>query len=121
MLTRDNLAARAARLGDILLGGLRAIQDKYECIGDVRGRGLMVGLEVVEDRKTKIPADKLGAELSDRMMELGLSANIVKIPYKGACMRIAPPLTITEEELHEGLRIIEQAFETTEGTKAVQK
>lgn len=113
---RDQLAARAARLGDILLSGLRQLHDKYECIGDVRGRGLFVGLEVVEDRQTRAPAEVLGGQLTDRMMELGLSANIVQIPGKGACMRIAPPLTISEEDLQEGLRIIEEAFRTTEGT-----
>lgn len=120
MLTRDNLAARAAQLGDILISGLRELQQKYESIGDVRGRGLLVGLEVVEDRTTRAPADKLGDALADRMMELGLSANIARIPGKGACMRIAPPLTVSEEELREGLRIIEEAFETTEGTKHIK-
>ena len=116
MLVRDKLAARAARLGNILLSGLRALQEKFGCIGDVRGRGLLVGLEVVEDRQTRAPAEALGGHLTDRMMELGLSANIARIPGKGACMRIAPPLTISEEDLQEGLRIVEEAFRTTEGT-----
>ena len=76
------------------------------CIGDVRARDLLEGLEVVEDRKTPAPAEALGGQLADRMMELGLSANIAQIPGKGVCMRIALPLTISEEDLQEGLRII---------------
>ena len=56
---RDKLTERAARLGEYLRDGLRSLQQRYECIGDVRGRGLLVGLDLVQDRATKAPAPEL--------------------------------------------------------------
>lgn len=86
------------------------LQKKYPNIGDVRGRGLMMGIEIVEDHEKKTPADALGTRISARAMELGLSCNVVQIPGMGGTFRIAPPLTITDEEIHEGIRILDQAF-----------
>jgi 2,2-dialkylglycine decarboxylase (pyruvate) len=118
ILERDNLAAHAQHLGTIFRDYLLRLQSIYPCIGDVRGQGLMVGLEIVKDRMTKVPDEALGNALADRMMELGLSANVVRVPGFGACFRMAPSLTITEEELLDGLRIIEEAFRTTASTAA---
>lgn len=109
LLLRDRLAERAKVAGLRLRAGLLAIQDRFECIGDVRGRGLLQGVEIVGDRKSKAPANELGSAISDRCLELGLSMNIVRIPSMGGVFRIAPPLTVTDAELDLGLEILERA------------
>ena len=79
-------------------------------IGDVRGRGLLVGLELVHDRETKQPANELGAAVTQRCLELGLHMNVVQMPAMGGVFRIAPPLTSTFDELQLGLQILDQAI-----------
>jgi 2,2-dialkylglycine decarboxylase (pyruvate) len=111
VLTTENLAERAATMGAYLKSGLLKLQDKYEIIGDVRGRGLLLGVELVKDRQTKAPNPAMGAAITSRCLELGLSMNIVAIPSMGSVWRIAPPLTVTQAELDEGLRILEQAID----------
>jgi 2,2-dialkylglycine decarboxylase (pyruvate) len=110
VLERDRLAARAAEMGGYLRAGLEALQQRYECIGDVRGRGLLIGVEIVEDRETRAPAPELGAAISRRCLELGLSMNIVQLPGLGGVFRIAPPLTVARDEIDSGLEILGQAL-----------
>jgi len=119
MLERDNLAGRAERLGQRFRVFLLGLQAQYECIGEVRGMGLMQGMEIVKDRTTKEPDEALATALSDRMLELGLSANVLRIPGIGSSFRMAPPLTTTQEELDAGLAIIAEAFRTTPGANAM--
>lgn len=95
------------------------LQKKYPVIGDVRGRGLMVGVELVLDPITKQPATELGTAVSDRCMETGLSCNIVNLRGSGGLFRMAPPLTVTDEEIREALEIFGAALEyCLEKTKA---
>ena len=110
VIARDGLCERAAVLGARMRTALEAMQQTHECIGDVRGRGLMQGIELVEDRVTKQPADDLGAAVTRRCFALGLHMNIVQMPGMGGVFRIAPPLTITEAELDRGLSIMDQAI-----------
>ena len=70
------------------------MRDEFDCIGDVRGRGLLLGVEIVKDKKSKKPDTALGARITDKAMELGLSMNIVNLPGMGGVFRIAPPLTV---------------------------
>ncbi|KAF7369832.1 Aminotransferase class-iii [Mycena venus] len=119
MLERDNLASRADRLGQRFRAFLLGLQAQYECIGEVRGMGLMQGMEIVKDRTTKEPNEALATALSDRMLELGLSANVLRIPGIGSSFRMAPPLTTTQEELDAGLAIIAEAFRTTPGANVM--
>jgi 4-aminobutyrate aminotransferase-like enzyme len=116
VVVRDNLVARARELGEVLQAGLAKLQSRYGCIGDVRGRGLMAGVEIVTDRATKAPGIELGDRLSDRMAELGLWAALGKIQSFSGVFRLAPPIVITEQELQEGLEIMERAFASTDGT-----
>lgn len=116
IVQRDNLVSKSRKLGEKLHARLREVQKQYPCIGDVRGRGLMAGVEIISDRETKAPGIELGKKLADRMYELGLSANLAVMPAFGGVFRIAPPITITEEELTLGLDIMEEAFRTTPGT-----
>ncbi len=111
ILEQEQLAKRAREMGAYLELQLNALQDKHECIGDVRGRGLLLGVEIVEDRERRLPAPELGYRISEKCLELGLSMNIVRVPGLGGVFRIAPPLTITEEEIDLGISILDRAIE----------
>ncbi len=115
IVLRDRLAERAAVAGARLLAGLADLQARYDCVGDVRGRGLLVGLEVVADKESKKPAPELGAAITRRCFELGLSMNITALRGMGGVFRIAPPLTITDDELDLGLAILDQAIADVAG------
>jgi len=110
VLVRDRLDERATELGAQLRRGLEAIGERQPLVGDVRGRGLLAGLELVVDRETKRGSDELGALVTRRCLELGLHMNIVQLPGMGGVFRIAPPLTATEEEIALGLSILEEAI-----------
>ena len=110
VLQRDRLDERARHLGGILRQGLEQIAQRHEIVGDIRGRGLLAGLELVVDRQTKQSSDELGALVTGRCLELGLHMNIVQLPGMGGVFRIAPPLTATEDELSLGLAILDQAI-----------
>jgi len=111
IVRRDGLVARAKEAGTRLDARMRALQQRFSCIGDVRGRGLLQGVEIVADRATKVPAPELGDAITRRCLELGLSMNIVQLPGMGGVFRIAPPLTATNEEIDLGVDILERAIE----------
>jgi 2,2-dialkylglycine decarboxylase (pyruvate) len=115
IVVRDRLAARAVEAGARLSAGLRELQTRFECIGDVRGRGLLLGMEIVADRESKAAAPELGGAITDRCFELGLSMNIVNLPGMGGVFRIAPPMTVTDDEIDLGLEILEQAMDDVAG------
>lgn len=115
VVVRDRLAQRAIEAGGRLRAGLLELQRRHECIGDVRGRGLMLGVEVVADRSSRKPAPELGAAVSRRCFELGLSMNIVQLPGMGGVFRIAPPLTVTDAEIDLGVEILGRALADVAG------
>jgi 2,2-dialkylglycine decarboxylase (pyruvate) len=112
VVQRDGLTERARTAGARLGGGLRALQERFECFGDVRGRGLLLGVEIVADRAGKAPAPDLGAAIARACMALGLSMNIVQLPGMAGVFRIAPPLTVTDAEIDLGLELLGRAMET---------
>lgn len=109
VIKEENLEARALEMGNRLDAGLRYLQQKHEIIGDVRGLGLLHGVELVKDRDTRAPDVATGHDITKRCMELGLSMNIVSIGAT-AIWRIAPPLTVTAQEIDRGIAIIDQAI-----------
>jgi 2,2-dialkylglycine decarboxylase (pyruvate) len=111
VVQRDGLVERARTAGAYLEKGLRALQERFDCIGDVRGRGLLLGMEIVSDRKSKLPASDLGAAITRECMSLGLSMNIVQLPGMGGVFRIAPPLTVSDSEIDLGLDLLGKAIE----------
>ncbi len=115
VVVRERLAARAVTAGARLTRGLRELQDRFECIGDVRGRGLLLGMEIVADRDTKRAAPELGGAITDRCFALGLSMNIVTLPGMGGVFRIAPPMTVTDDEIDLGVEILGQAMADVAG------
>ncbi|RME84335.1 MAG: aspartate aminotransferase family protein [Caldilineae bacterium] len=97
-----------AEVGAHLRAGLERLQERYPVIGEVRGKGLMQGIEMVKDRKTKEPATKEIAHLFEETKALGLL--IGKGGLYGNAVRIAPPLTATKEDVDEALEILDVAF-----------
>lgn len=110
VLAREKLAERAREMGGYLKDGLLNLKQRYEVIGDVRGRGLLLGVELVKDRHSRTPDAALGARITRRCLELGLSMNIVSLASMGAVWRIAPPLTVAKDEIDLGLSILDQAI-----------
>lgn len=109
-LQREQLLERARRQGDYLRRGLLELQQRHEAIGDVRGLGLLLGVELVQDRDTREPYHALGALTTQRCFELGLSMNIRRRPERGSVWRIAPPLTVSNEEIDRAVSILDQAL-----------
>lgn len=110
ILEEEQMAAKAASQGEYLLLKLLELQKKHACVGDVRGRGLLLGMEIVKDRNTRTPAPELGYRISERCLELGLSMNIVRLPGMSGVFRIAPPLNVSREEIDLGITILDQAI-----------
>ncbi|WP_137144870.1 aspartate aminotransferase family protein [Mycolicibacterium sp. CR10] len=110
VVERDGLVDRADVLGRRLSASLHGMRERYEQVGDVRGRGLLQGIELVVDKAGKQPAEGLGAQVTAACLERGLHMNIVQLPGMGGIFRIAPPLTVTDAELAEGLDILDDAL-----------
>jgi 4-aminobutyrate aminotransferase len=111
VLSHD-LQANAAKLGTMLIESIRGLQHHHSFIGDVRGKGLMIGVELV------VPGSKTpDAAAAARMMELTKAAGLLvgKGGMNGNVLRIAPPLTLTEAEAAEGIAVLADAFAAIEG------
>jgi len=98
----------AAKLGVKLRKRLDEMYEKYEIIGDVRGRGPMLALELVEDRKSKKPAKTATASIMKDCLGNGLLT--LKAGLYGNCLRLHPPLVIEDDLLDMGMNILEQAL-----------
>jgi 2,2-dialkylglycine decarboxylase (pyruvate) len=107
IVQRDGLAERAKVLGAHLAAGLRGLQQRFDCIGDVRGRGLLMGLEFRNAGGRDAAA--ISDLVTDAALELGLSANIVRAGASQGVMRIAPPLTVSEAEIDLGVELLGKA------------
>jgi len=110
VLEEEDLARRAAEMGRRLRQGLETLKARHEVIGDVRGHGLLQGVELVKDRETREPDAERGRAITDACMERGLSMNIVSVGGMAAVWRIAPPLNVSEAELDRGLEILDDAI-----------
>ncbi len=109
-IAREELMPRAILMGEYLTKGLRDLQQRHEAIGDIRGDGLLIGVELVKDRHAREPFHDLGALTTERCFELGLSMNIRRRPERGSVWRIAPPLTVSTEEIDRAVTILDQAL-----------
>jgi 2,2-dialkylglycine decarboxylase (pyruvate) len=110
VVVSERLPERAAAMGARLQAGLRELATRHEVIGEVRGRGLLVGVELVADRATREPADELGARATDECLARGLSMNIVRHIGANSVWRIAPPLTVSEDEVDLALSIMDDSL-----------
>ena len=109
-ILEDALVHNAARVGAVMLSELRAMQGRHRCIGDVRGRGLLIGVELVADRQTRQPLDR---KVTMALFEECLTRGLITMCY-GPVIRINPPLVITEREALQGLAILEDALVAVE-------
>lgn len=104
----DDLVERAALVGDALRARMLGWQERWEAIGDVRGLGAMLAIELVHDRESKAPAPELTAAVIDAALQRGLL--LLKAGVYGNCIRVLCPLTISDGELDEGLDAWEAAL-----------
>ena len=102
----ERLVDNSRRVGAFLLDELRGLQEKYEFIGDVRGAGLLIGMDMVKNRSTKEP---LSRELSEEIFLGALQRGLLLMGYFSR-VRINPPLTLSESEARDGVAILDEVF-----------
>lgn len=113
LVQAERLVEKARADGAYLLDGLRTLQQRHAAIGDVRGLGLLVGVELVEDRARKTPAPELARACVRRAFALGLHTTLSggnRDPASGTVWKIAPPLTVTRGEIDEALAIVDRVL-----------
>ena len=109
-LIQDGYLANAAEVGQYTIDALEEIQARHPSIGDVRGIGLMIGVDFVKDRKSKEPAK----ELADRVVDLAFERGLLTLGCGKSVIRVAPALSISKTEVDEGLTIFEEALTLAE-------
>ena len=100
---------KAAALGPYWMKGLRKLQDKHELIGDVRGKGVMIGVELVKDRKTKEPAKEESLKLKGEAWKRGLILP-AGMGWLGNTIRMIPPVMMTQDQIDQALHIMDESF-----------
>jgi 4-aminobutyrate aminotransferase-like enzyme len=108
IMKREHLEENALRIGKLMKARLLEMQEKSPYVGEVRGMGLVMGVELVKDKKTKEPAPDLTRKMIDLAAENGLLIGSVGV--FGNVLRVAPPLVISEAEAHESLDIFAKAL-----------
>lgn len=111
-IREKNLPAQAADMGKRFMTGLEELEKKHPIVGDVRGRGLVIGVELVEDRDTRNPAPNAAAKVVYRAYELG--AVFYYVGMGSNVLELTPPLIIDEKEVDLGIEILDQALEDVE-------
>jgi 4-aminobutyrate aminotransferase len=106
-LVAAQYAANAARLGDYFMTRLRALQLEYPCIGDVRGRGLMIGVELIENDADRTPA----RGLIDRLVTRGYHNGLLLLPCGVSTLRFMPPLSVSADEIDEALDLLRTSLD----------
>jgi 4-aminobutyrate aminotransferase/(S)-3-amino-2-methylpropionate transaminase len=111
-IEQDGLLQRAERIGALMTARLLAMAERFPLIGDVRGRGAMVAVELVEDRASKAPAAGPAGRVIEQCYRQGVI--VLKAGTYDNVVRLLPPLTIEERLLEEGLHVLEKALATVE-------
>ena len=112
VIRRENLMARATETGEYILDALVEMQGRHPSMGDVRGRGLMIGMEFVKDRGTKEAA----VDLRNHVIQAAFESGLLLIPCGRTSIRITPPLNIDRALVDEGLALFERALTDAEQT-----
>jgi 4-aminobutyrate aminotransferase-like enzyme len=107
ILLKEDLVRNAERVGKVMLARLEAMKEKHRCVGEVRGKGLMLGIELVRDRQTKEP---LGKDVTRALYQECLRRGLIAMTYSPS-IRINPPLVINEETALAGLAILDEALD----------
>ena len=108
VIQREDLVKRSATMGTTFIEGLRRLAAKHPCIGDVRGLGLMIGVEIVNDRASREPAPQLTKRVQQAMRERGVLVSITGV--HGCVLRITPPLVITDSQVGMALETLDSAL-----------
>ena len=108
VIEREDLVKRSATMGTTFIEGLRRLAAKHPCIGDVRGLGLMIGVEIVNDRASREPAPQLTKRVQQAMRERGVLVSITGV--HGCVLRITPPLVISESQVGMALETLDSAL-----------
>ena len=108
VIEKENLQANALKMGNHILGGLNKLKEKHKVIGDVRGKGLMLGIEMVKDRTTKEPAKAECAQVLESAREMGLLLG--KGGLWGQTIRFAPPMCINQADADFLIEVLDAAF-----------
>ena len=108
VIEKENLQANSLQRGNYILAGLNKLKEKHKIIGDVRGKGLMLGIEMVKDRATKAPASAECAQVVETAKDLGLLLG--KGGLWGQTIRFAPPMCITKADADFLLAVLDEAF-----------
>ncbi|MCD6324309.1 MAG: aminotransferase class III-fold pyridoxal phosphate-dependent enzyme [Desulfurococcales archaeon] len=111
VMEEEKLPERAAKLGEYFMKRLSELQQKYEEIGDVRGKGLMIGVEFVKSKDTKEPNKKLRNKVIDEVFKRGL----IILGAGTSALRIQPPLVVKEEHIDTAVEILEEAIRAAKG------
>ena len=108
VLLEEKLHEKALKLGELFLEGLKDLQSKYAIIGDVRGKGLMIGVELVKNQKTKEPAKDEVNKIREEMAKRNVLVNVGGV--LGNVIRLQPPLLITEEQIKLVVERLDSSF-----------
>lgn len=111
-IEQKDLVSRSRKLGEIFIKKIEEIKSRHPLVGDVRGRGLMVGIEMVRDRDTKEPAPEEAAKVVNLALKQGVIINRGG-RYENV-LKMSPPLVITAEQLDNAINILERAIATVE-------
>jgi alanine-glyoxylate transaminase/(R)-3-amino-2-methylpropionate-pyruvate transaminase len=109
VIEHEKLQENALNIGNKILAGLNKLKEKHNLIGDVRGKGLMLGIELVKDRQSKEPAKEECAQVLETCKEMGLLLG--KGGLWGQTIRFSPPMCLTEKDADFLLEVLDQAFE----------
>jgi 4-aminobutyrate aminotransferase len=110
IIEEEKLVENAARIGEMALARLREMQRRYPLIGDVRGRGLLIGIELVTDRDAKASAKTPAKDAAEAIMYRALEKGLSFKTTMGNVLTLTPPLVITEAEMSRALDILEACF-----------
>ncbi|MEA3238715.1 MAG: aspartate aminotransferase family protein [Candidatus Bipolaricaulota bacterium] len=112
-IDEENLMARADHVGERIKARFNALQDRFDVVGDVRGLGAMVAMELVKDRSTKEPAGEITSQIANAALRNG--AIFPTAGIRGNVIRVLVSLVITDEQIDEGMDILEATFENVLG------
>lgn len=109
VIEEENLNERSAHLGEIMLAKMEKIKEAHPIVGDVRGKGCLLAMEIVRDRETKEPFVEAGQKIYQKAFSKGLAW----VP-SGHILRLSPPMILDDDVALKGLDIIEEAVAETE-------
>jgi 4-aminobutyrate aminotransferase len=112
-LLKERLVANAAEVGAHLMNGLKALMERHPLIGDVRGRALMIGVELVRDRRTKERA----SDERDAVVQAAFARGLLLLGAGKNAIRFSPPLVLTREQADMAARIFDEALTEVERSR----